>query len=269
MSRPSTARPLAVITGASSGIGADLAREYARDGHDLVLTARSEPALQALAADIAAAHGVTVTVIPGDLADPAGPGQLLAAIAGRGLSIDVLVNNAGFGDGHAFVEAEAGRVLGMVQVNVTALTELMHGVLPAMVARGRGRVLNVASTAAFQPGPGMAVYCATKAYVLSLSEAVAEELSGTGVTVTALCPGPTRTNFMNVAEVADNALFSKGLVPVMTSAEVARIGHRAARAGQAVAIAGVLNKVGTLLPRLVPRVAVRKLTGRLLSAGRH
>lgn len=264
-----SSRPLAVITGASSGIGADLAREFARDGHDLVLTARSEQPLQDLAAEITAAHGVAVTVIPGDLADPQGPGRLLAALAGRGLIVDVLVNNAGFGDGHAFAEAEAGRILGMVQVNITALTELMHGVLPGMVARGRGCVLNVASTAAFQPGPSMAVYCATKAYVLSLSEAVAEELTGTGVTVTALCPGPTRTNFMKVADVADNALFSKGLVPVMTSAEVARIGHQAAKAGQVVAIAGVLNKVGALLPRLVPRVAVRKLTGRLLASGRH
>ncbi|PWR20463.1 SDR family NAD(P)-dependent oxidoreductase [Zavarzinia compransoris] len=266
---PSASRPLALITGASSGIGADLAREYARDGHDLVLTARSEKALQDLAAELGAAHGVAVTVIPADLADPAGPAQLLAAVAARGLAIDVLVNNAGFGDGKPFAEAAAERVLGMVQVNITALTELMHGVLPAMVARGRGRVLNVASTAAFQPGPTMAVYCATKAYVLSLSEAVAEELKGTGVTVTALCPGPTRTNFMETADVAGNALFSKGLVPVMTSAEVARIGHDAARRGQVIAIAGLMNQIGAFVPRLAPRFLTRKLTGRLLSSGRH
>lgn len=265
----STQRPLALITGASSGIGADLAREYAADGHDLVLVARSGAALEALAAEITASHGAAATVITADLLDPAAPRALIAEIEGRGLVIDVLVNNAGFGDGTPFAEAGRDKTLGMVQVNVMALTDLMHAVLPGMVARRRGSILNVASTAAFQPGPSMAVYCATKAYVLSLSEAVAEELKGSGVTVTALCPGPTRTNFMTVADIADNALFSKGLVPVMSSAEVARIGHRAAKRGQVVAIAGLMNQLGTLAPRLAPRSVTRKLTGRLLASGRH
>ncbi|MCW0183100.1 MAG: SDR family oxidoreductase [Zavarzinia sp.] len=264
-----TKRPLALITGASSGIGADLAREYAADGHDLILVARGEAALAALAAEVAKAHGVTATVITADLLDPAAPRALLADIEGRGFVVDVLVNNAGFGDGSPFAGASRDKTLGMVQVNVTALTDLMHGVLPGMVARGKGIILNVASTAAFQPGPSMAVYCATKAYVLSLSEAVAEELKGTGVTVTALCPGPTRTNFMEVADVAGNALFSKGLVPVMTSAEVAHIGHKAAKRGQVVAIAGLINQIGALAPRFTPRFVTRKLTGRLLASGRH
>lgn len=264
-----TKRPLALITGASSGIGADLARDYAADGHDLILVARSEAALTALAAEVAKAHGVTATVITADLLDPAAPRALLADIEGRGLEIDVLVNNAGFGDGSPFTGASRDKTLGMIQVNVTALTDLMHGVLPGMVARGKGIILNVASTAAFQPGPSMAVYCATKAYVLSLSEAVAEELKDSGVTVTALCPGPTRTNFMEVADIAGNALFSKGLVPVMTSAEVARIGHRAAKRGQVVAVAGLLNQIGALAPRFTPRFVTRKLTGRLLASGRH
>ncbi|PWR17595.1 SDR family NAD(P)-dependent oxidoreductase [Zavarzinia aquatilis] len=265
----STKRPLALITGASSGIGADLAREYAADGHDLILVARGEAALSALAGEVAKAHGVTATVITADLLDPAAPRALIADIEGRGLVVDVLVNNAGFGDGSSFAKASRDKTLGMIQVNITALTDLMHAVLPGMVARGKGSILNVASTAAFQPGPSMAVYCATKAYVLSLSEAVAEEVKGTGVTVTALCPGPTRTNFMDVADVAGNALFSKGLVPVMTSAEVARIGHAAAKRGQVVSVAGILNQIGALAPRFTPRSVTRKLTGRLLASGRH
>lgn len=264
-----TSRPLALVTGASGGIGADLARELARDGHDLVLVARSEAALQALAGELAGLHGITATVIPADLLDPGAPARLLADVAARGLTVDVLVNNAGFGDGRDFHEAARERVLGMIQVNITALTDLMHGVLPGMVARGRGRILNVASTAAFQPGPSMAVYCATKAYVLSLSEGVGEELLGTGVTVTALCPGPTRTGFMDVAAVADNALFSKGLVPVMSSPQVARIGYRALKEGRMVAVAGLANKVGAFSPRLVPRSVTRKLVKRLLGSGRH
>lgn len=264
-----TPRPLALVTGASSGIGSDLAREYAKAGHDLLLVARSEAALAALAAEIAAAHGVSATVITADLLDPAAPRRLAEEIAARGLTVEVLVNNAGFGDGKDFVAAERERLLGLIQVNITALTDLMHAFLPGMVTRGRGTVLNVASTAAFQPGPSMAVYCATKAYVLSLSEAVAEELKGTGVGVTALCPGPTRTNFMEVAAVADNALFSKGLVPVMTSAAVAAVGFKAARRGQAVAVAGLANQIGALAPRFTPRSVTRKLVKRMLSSGRH
>lgn len=264
-----TPRPLALVTGASSGIGADLARELAIDGHDLILVARSESALQALAQELAGKHGVTATVIAADLLDPAAPRRLFDDIAARGLTVDVLVNNAGFGDGRDFHEATRERTLGMIQVNVTALTDLMHAFLPGMVARGRGRILNVASTAAFQPGPSMAVYCATKAYVLSLTEGVGEELKGTGVTVTALCPGPTRTNFMEVAAVADNALFSKGLVPVMTSASVARIGYQALQRGQMVSVAGFANKLGALSPRFVPRSVTRKLVKRLLASGRH
>ncbi|WP_199699346.1 SDR family NAD(P)-dependent oxidoreductase [Oleomonas cavernae] len=181
----------------------------------------------------------------------------------------MLVNNAGFGDGNDFHQAPRDKTLGMIQVNITALTDLMHAFLPGMVARGRGRILNVASTAAFQPGPSMAVYCATKAYVLSLSEGVGEELRGTGVSVTALCPGPTRTNFMEVANVADNALFQKGYVPVMTSASVATIGYDAMKRGQMIAIAGFANKVGAFSNRLMPRVVIRRLTKRLLASGRH
>ncbi|MCF4167433.1 SDR family oxidoreductase [Zavarzinia compransoris] len=262
-------RPIALVTGASSGIGTDLAREFARDGHDLILVARNEAALTALATEVAAEHGVTATVIAADLSDPAAPRRLFDDVTARGLSVDVLVNNAGFGDGSHFAGATREKTMGMIQVNIAALTDLMHAFLPGMVARGRGRVLNVASTAAFQPGPGMAVYCATKAYVLSLSEAVAEELKGTGVTVTTLCPGPTRTNFMDVADVADNALFSKGLVPVMTAAEVARIGFRAAKRGQVIVVAGLLNQIGAFTPRLAPRSFTRRLTGRLLASGRH
>ncbi|MDD3446374.1 MAG: SDR family oxidoreductase [Zavarzinia sp.] len=264
-----TPRPLALVTGASSGIGADLAREYARDGHDVVLVARTESALASLADEITRDFGVTATVIPADLSDPAAPRNLFDEMAARGLTVDVLVNNAGFGDGKPFAASDHAKTMGMIQVNIAALTDLMHAFLPGMVERRRGKVLNVASTAAFQAGPGMSVYCATKAYALSLSEGVAEELKGTGVTVTALCPGPTRTNFMDVADVADNALFSKGRVPVMTAAEVARIGFRAAKAGQVVVVAGLLNQIGAFAPRITPRSVMRKVTGRLLASGRH
>jgi short-subunit dehydrogenase len=182
------------VTGASSGIGADLARELARDGHDLVLTARSVAPMEKLAAELAA-HGAGAVVIPADLSQPGGAAALAGAIETRGSALDVLVNNAGLGAVGRFDQTDPLRISEMIQVNIVALTELTRLLLPGMVARRRGKVMLVASTAAFQPGPRMAVYFATKAYVLSFGEAIAYELKGTGVTVTVLCPGPTATNF--------------------------------------------------------------------------
>lgn len=255
----SPSRPLALVTGASSGIGADLARELAKGGHDLVLTARSVAPMQALAAELAAL-GAGAVVIAVDLAKPGAAAELAAAIASRGLQIDILVNNAGLGALGRFDQMNAQRVGEMLQVNVVTLTELTRLLLPGMVARRRGRILLVASTASFQPGPRMAVYFATKAYVLSFGEALAHELRATGVTVTILCPGATATNFFKVAGAGDIALR-----PAMSSAAVARIGYRALQAGKRVVIAGMLNRMLAVASRLAPHSVVLPATAALMS----
>src|SRR6266550_6618870 len=195
----------ALITGASSGIGLDLARLFAKDGHDVILVARSEGKLREVAAGLERDFGVKAHVIVADLARPDAPRQLFDALP---VDVDVLVNNAGFGVTGPFAGTDLAKELEMIQVNVVALTHLTKLLLPPMIARRRGRVLNVASTAAFQPGPLMAVYYATKAYVLSFSEAIADELRDSGVSVTALCPGPTETGFAAAANVGATRLFT-------------------------------------------------------------
>jgi short-subunit dehydrogenase len=260
-----TRRPLALVTGASSGIGADLARELARDGHDLVLSARRVDAMAALARELEG-HGAAATVVAADLAQPGAAARLAADLAGRGLTVDVLINNAGLGANGQFAQLDPGRDAEMLQVNVVALTELTRLLLPGMIARRRGRVLLVSSTAGFQPGPQMAVYCATKAYVLSLGEAIAYELRGTGVTVTTLCPGATATNFSQVARTGNTNLFKSGLVPVMSSAEVARKGYQALKAGRRVAITGVPNKIVALAGRLSPRWMALPIANAMMSS---
>jgi len=261
----SVRRPLALVTGASSGIGADLARELARDGHDLVLAARRVEPMQALAQELAV-HGAGSTVLAADLAQPGAAARLANEIAGRGLTVDVLINNAGLGANGRFDESEPARNAEMLQVNVVALTELTRLLLPGMVARRRGRVMLVASTAGFQPGPQMAVYCASKAYVLSLGEAIAYELRGTGVTVTTVCPGATATNFSHVAEAGSTGLFKSGLIPVLTSAAVARKGYRALKAGRRVAIIGAVNKIVAVSGRLSPRFLALPLANAMMSS---
>jgi short-subunit dehydrogenase len=206
----------ALITGASSGIGLDLARLFAADGHDVVLIARSEDKLREVAQELTAKHGVVAHVIAADLAKADAP----QSIFDRAPAIDILVNNVGFGTSGKFAETDLRAELDMIQVNIAALTHLTKLFLPPMLQRGHGRFLNVASTAAFQPGPLMAVYYATKAYVLSFSEAIAEELSGTGVSVTVLCPGPTATGFQKAANLGTEALL-KVMRPV-SSMDVAR-----------------------------------------------
>jgi|SRR5689334_3155983 len=252
-------RPLALVTGASSGIGADLARELARDGYDLVLTARSVAPLEALAAELEG-HGAASVVIPGDLGKPGGAAELAAAVEAGGREIEVLVNNAGLGAIGRFDQMEPQRIGDMLQVNIVALTELTRLLLPGMVVRRRGKVLLVASTASFQPGPRMAVYFATKAYVLSFGEALAYELRGSGVTVTVLCPGATATNFFKTAGANDIALR-----PTMSAAEVARIGYRALKAGRRVAVAGLLNRVLAVGGRLAPHSLTLPATNALMS----
>ncbi len=258
-------RPLALVTGASSGIGADLARQLAKRRHDLVLVARRQEALERLADELRKA-GAGATVIAMDLAEAGAAARLAHELERRGLAPEVLVNNAGFGDAADFAIAEPARIATMLQLNIVALTELTRLVLPGMLGRGRGRIMLVGSTAAFQPGPGMAVYFATKAFVLSLGEALAEELRGTGVTLTTLCPGATATEFAAAANAQNRRLFKRRLAHVMTSAEVAEQGCRALLAGRPVVVTGTLNKLMTATSHLVPRPLLLRITRAVLAS---
>lgn len=252
-----------LITGASSGIGLELARIAARDGHDLTLAARGEERLTQLAGELEKSHGVSVAVIPVDLAQPGAGERLFRAVQTRGLTVDVLINNAGYGFHGPFLKGDLSDQLGMVQVNIAALTDLTYRFLPAMVGRGYGRVLNVASVAAFTPGPFMAVYHATKAYVLSLSEALAYELRETGVTVTALCPGPVLTGFQERSGMG----MTLGHRLMLTRAdEVASAGYRAMRRGSPLVVPGFMNRLLLFSARLMSRRGVTAVTGRFSRA---
>lgn len=246
----------ALITGASSGIGLELARIFAANRHDVVLVARSEDKLREAARECEG-KGVRAHVIAADLARPGAAGAIAAAVASLGVQVDVLVNNAGFGVYGAFLETPAAREIESIQVNVVALTELTKVFLPSMVRRRSGRILNVASTAAFVPGPLMAIYYATKAYVVSFSEAIANELEGTGVTVTVLCPGPTATGFQSAANLEGSRIVS--LLRKADSLSVAKAGYEAVMAGKVLAVPGISNKIGALTPRLFPRAVIRKV----------
>jgi short-subunit dehydrogenase len=247
-----------LVTGASSGIGLELARCFAADGSRLVLVARNTSALEQLAGKLRGDFKIEATVLTADLSQPETPEKIVSELKGRGIVVDVLVNNAGFGAHGIFSELPIQRQLEMIQVNVAALTELTGLFLPGMVERHRGGVLNVASVAGFVPGPGMAVYYASKAFVLSFTEALAEELAGTGVEVMVLCPGPTETNFGRVAHNNDNARLVR--VASMSAKEVALHGHRAFRGGHVVAVSGWRNRLLVLLIRLMPRLLVRRIT---------
>ncbi len=244
-------RRWALVTGASSGIGAEVARELARRGWSLVLTARSEDPLRALGKEIEAGTGVAVEVVPADLNLPGAPGLLEEATEGRGIRVDLLVNNAGLGDFRPFLEGERERSLRILQVNVAALTDLSWRFASRMAERGGGRILNVASTAAFQPGPGMAVYYASKAYVLSLSEGLRVEFRGHGISVTTLCPGPTTSGFQAEAGMEGSGVFR--FLPLPGSREVARFGVDQALRGRGVVIHGWTNRLLATLVRFVPR----------------
>ena len=252
-------RPVALITGASAGIGREIARILAvAHDHDLVLTARREAELHALAAELAPA---TCHVFPADLADAAAPRALVEAVRTAGLTIDVLVNNAGFGDHGPFSDADLAKMLHMIQVNVTALTELTGLVLPGMLERKKGRILNVGSVAGFQPGPLMAVYYATKAYVNSFSEALANEVAGTGVTVTCLAPGPTESEFDAAAGMTPRR--STALNAVADVRAVAAAGVRAMMRGQRLVVTGLRNKLLIFAERFTPRGMVISAVRRL------
>jgi len=241
----------ALVTGASAGIGVDLAECFAKDGYDLVLTARSQEALNDVASRLSGKHRIKATAIALDLGVPGAGRKLADEIASRGLGVDVLVNNAGYGTAGAFAGSGESDQLGMIDLNVRALTELTHIYWPAILANKRGGVLNVASTAAFQPGPLMAVYYASKAYVLSFSEALWKEAQGSGVHVSCLCPGPTVSKFRERAGTGKTKLSRVGTP--MSAESVARMGYRAFHNNRRVMITGarnaILARLGPLLPR--------------------
>jgi hypothetical protein len=249
-----------LITGASTGIGSDLARLFAADGYRVVLVARSKEALEALASELISKHGIDAPVLATDLSVPNAARTLADELTARGIAVDELVNNAGVGVHGPFASADEDATMAMLQVNMIALAQLTRLLLPPMLARGRGRILNVASTAAFQPGPLMAGYYASKAFVLSFSEALDAEVHSGGVSVTALCPGPTQTSFFERARITPSALFRANM---MDSATVARIGYRAMRAGKRVAIAGFRNRLLALSARLAPRRLVTAIAKKL------
>lgn len=253
----------ALVTGASAGIGVDLAECFARDGYDLVLSARGESALNAVAQKLAQAHGVKAIAIAQDLGAIGGGSALHAAIKQRGIEIDVVVNNAGYGHAGALTSSDLQTQLGMIDLNVRALVELTYLYWDAMVAKGRGGVLNVASTAAFQPGPLMANYYASKAYVLSFSEAMWEEARGTGVHVSCLCPGPTVSKFRERAGTDKTKLAQAS--KVMASAPVARAGYEAWKRNQRVIVTGGRNAFQAGMVKYLPRETLLKIVRNIQS----
>jgi uncharacterized protein len=246
-------KQVALVTGASAGLGAEFARQLSKRGHRLVLAARRKDRLDALVKELGDARAVAV-----DLAAPGAAERLLDNIAGASETVELLINNAGFGLIGRFAELDAGRQREMIDLNAGALTELCRGVVPGMIERRSGAILNVASTAAFQPGPKMAVYFATKAFVLSLSEALHEELKPHGIKVSCLCPGPTRTEFGEVAGFGGNSLFDK---VAMDAPGVVRAGLQALDRNRAVVVTGWMNKIGAASTRFAPRSVVRKIAG--------
>lgn len=254
------ARETVLITGASAGLGVEFARLFAADGADLVLVARREDRLRALATELTGRHGIAAHVFALDLSEAGATTRLAERLRSDGIEIDVLVNNAGFGARGPFAEIDPERQVAMVRLNVGALTRLTRALLPAMLARGRGGILNTASMAAFQAGPYMAVYYATKAYVLSFTEALSEEVRGTGVHVSCFCPGPVATEFAEAAGMADSALFEKRAAP---AGPTARIGYRGFRTNRTVVIPGLGNKFGIWLQRALPRAVIRCIVARM------
>jgi uncharacterized protein len=252
----SSNRKIALITGASSGIGKALAENFAKDGYDVILAARSISKMESQAAELEKRYSITATAIAADLESDEGAANLYKEIKNRGFTLNALANNAGYGTFGEFKDSTLQSELAMMQINMTAIVVLTKLFMPDLLATN-GKIINTASTAAFQPGPYMAVYYATKAFVLSFSEAIAAELEGTGVTVTALCPGPTASGFQDKADMHASALVKNKNLP--TSEEVAALGYQAMQRGQRVYIPGIINWLMVQSLRLTPRSLVTKI----------
>lgn len=247
----------ALITGASSGIGYELSKLFAKDKYDLVIIARNLAELEKVARELRDSSGINVYVIAKDLSNASAPQEIFDELKSQSLQIDILVNNAGFATYGNFASNDMAAELSELQVNIIALTHLTKLFLPGMIERRNGKVLNVASIAAFLPGPLMATYYASKAYVLSFSIALANEVKDSGVTVTALCPGPTATNFAKRASLYETKLFKTGL---MSAEKVAEIGYKGMNMGKTIVIPGWINKVGAFLSRIFPRTLAAQIT---------
>lgn len=261
----SPATRTALVTGASSGIGAAFARALAQDGYNVVVVARRADRLNALCEELNTVAGVTAIALPADLSRPEAPAELAAALAERGMRVDLLINNAGIGTHGPFADTPAQADQAMLTLNVTALTAMTKAFLPAMLAHGSGGIINVASSGAFQPIPYFAVYAATKAYVLSFSEALAVEVMDRGVKVVCLCPGPTQSEFSLHAEFKTDMV---DRAPMMTSEAVVAEGLAALRAGRVVHVPGFFNAVGAFSTRLAPRALVSRLSGMIFKPNR-
>ncbi|MGD0337440.1 MAG: SDR family oxidoreductase [Bacteroidota bacterium] len=250
-------RNVVLVTGASTGIGYELCKLFAHDRYDLVIVARDGKRLSQVASELCQEYGIGVYSIPCDLSVSSAAVTLYKKLKQKELTVDILVNNAGFGLSGSFSKTSLKDELAMIQVNITSLTHLTKLVLPGMIARKSGKILNVASTAAFQPGPLMAVYYATKAYVLLFSEALAREIQGTGITVSVLCPGPTRTQFQQRARIGQSRIIDTKLI--MDATTVATAGYRGLMKGKTIIIPGLSNKISSQAHRLLPRKLVSKI----------
>lgn len=248
-----------LITGASQGIGYELAKLFAKDGYKLILVARSESNLQKVRDELIKTYGSSIVLVPKDLAQSQAPDELYNELQKQHIGVDVLVNNAGFATHGRFESLPVEPEMEEIQVNIAALTKLTRLFLPQMVQQKSGKILNIASTAAFLPGPYMSVYYATKAYVLSFSEALSEELVGTGVTVTALCPGTTKTGFIQRAALENAPLFRKTADPK----DVALTGYIGLMQGKRVVFVGLRNMIGAMLSKWIPHILILKYVKKL------
>jgi uncharacterized protein len=264
---PASERSVALVTGASSGIGEHVARQLAARGYGVALAARREERLAALAEELRSQHNIQADAYRADLGDPAGRDSLAAELDGAGREVEILVNNAGIGDYQDVVDADRAALLQMVRLNCEALVDLTARFLPGMAERGRGAVINIASTAAFQPLPGNATYAATKAFVLSFSEAAHAEVASAGVTVTAVCPGPVKTEFAEVAGVGDAERTTPDLVWTPVE-EVAKAAVSGAERGKRVVVPGLLNRAGAIGGQHTPRAIALPLARRIWRAAR-
>lgn len=250
----------ALVTGASGGIGRELARVHAEHHGDLVVVARSRDALRELKGELENAYGITVEVLAKDLNDPETPKEIFETLRDKNIEVEILINNAGFGTFAPFIRTDWDKQAAILAVNIHALTGLTHRFLPGMIERNRGRVLNVASTAAFYPGPLMSVYYASKHYVLAFSDSLAEEIRNSEVTITTLCPGPTDTGFQRRAGNENIRLMKK--FAVMDPYSVAKYGYRKMLAGKLTAVPGLFNTLSAVLPRVLPRKAAMRIVRR-------